>query len=337
MLSRAKPFAQIYVEDAVRDHPRTGMILRRFPRSEVVAIDDYKNVFGRARQDFWRQKASPKLILARKKDRFLYAGNDLLQGNQLPNFCYNALVLNCPYDCHYCYLQGMYPGANIVAFVNLEDYFHATEEAVLNRIDKRDPLHLAISYDTDLLALEGKLGFAAEWINWARDREDVLLELRTKSAHTRTFTEIPPTPSMRIAWTLSPESICRRYEMGAPSLTRRLQALLTAAEAGWRLAICIDPILKSPEGETVYPAFVHQLGKTLPWEAIERIELGVFRVGTTFFKRMQKRVDTDLLHYPFEHDTSAVSYNRKERLELVNRVREPLLNYTSREKIFLWT
>jgi spore photoproduct lyase len=94
MFLKAKAYSHIYVEEAAREHPRTQAILKRFPASKVIVIDDYQNVFGRGRQDFWKQKASPKLILAVKKDNFLYAGNDLLQGNQSPNFCYNALVLN---------------------------------------------------------------------------------------------------------------------------------------------------------------------------------------------------------------------------------------------------
>ena len=36
-------------------------------------------------------------------------------------------MFNCIYDCDYCYLQGMYPSANIVVFVNHEDFFDAVD------------------------------------------------------------------------------------------------------------------------------------------------------------------------------------------------------------------
>jgi len=337
MLLKVKAFSHIYVEDAAREHPRTVAILKRFPNSQVVFIDDYQNVFGRGRQNFWKQKASPKLILALKKDNFLYAGNDLLQGNQSPNFCYNALVLNCPYDCHYCYLQGMYAGANMVAFVNLEDYFEAAIQAILNRSDPENPLHLAISYDTDLMALEGKLGYVSEWIDWARQRDDILMEIRTKSARGRFFEEMEPTSTARFAWTLSPEAISKRYESGAPGLSQRLRAINSAAKAGWRISICVDPILQLPGSDELYKEFVELLSNELPWENIERVELGVFRVGSTFFKRMLKRQDTDLLQYPYEHDKNAVSYKREERERLVEGVLQPLLKNISKEKIFVWT
>ena len=72
MSSKAKAFSHIYVESEAMDHARTQAIIARFPRTQVVEIDDYQNVFGRGRQDFWTQKASPKLILAIKKNQFLY-------------------------------------------------------------------------------------------------------------------------------------------------------------------------------------------------------------------------------------------------------------------------
>ena len=110
-------FAHIYVEHAARDYPQTRALLDRFPHAQVVPVDDYKDVFARPRQHFQTQKNSVKLILAVKKDRFLYPGSGISQRFDLDNFYYNTLLLNCVYNCDYCYLQGMYPSANIVVFV----------------------------------------------------------------------------------------------------------------------------------------------------------------------------------------------------------------------------
>jgi spore photoproduct lyase len=337
MLSKAKSFSHIYVEEGALEHPRAQAILQRFPSSEVVVVDDYQNVFGRGRQDFWRQKASPKLILALKKDNFLYGGNEFLQANMSPNFSYNALVLNCPYDCHYCYLQGMYGGANVVAFVNLEEYFAAAEAGCARRPDPGEVMPLAISYDTDLLALEGILGYTSEWVEWARSRPDMLLEVRTKSAPGRFLRDTPPTPSARLAWTLSPDEVAQRYETGAPSLKVRLKSLREAAELGWRIALCIDPILKLPDGDRLYRDFITLLEKEVPWSSVERVELGVFRVSSAYFKRMLDRPGTDLLQYPYEHANKTVSYNKKEREQLVDTVKTALLPIISKKKIFIWT
>ncbi|NDV62190.1 DNA photolyase [Puniceicoccales bacterium CK1056] len=337
MYSKTSTFSHIYIETCALDHPRTQGILKRFPKSTVVEVDDYQNVFGRGKQNFWRQKASPKLILGIKKDNFLYEGNEFLQANLSPNFCYNALVLNCPYDCHYCYLQGMYGSANVVAFVNMEEYFKAAENQVKARPDPSTPMPLAISYDSDLLSLEGVLGYVKEWVDWSRGQPDVLVEVRTKSAGKRFFLENEPSRSVRMAWTLSPDFVCRQYESGAPGLDARLEALNQAVERGWRISLCLDPILKVKNADRVYREFMDRLSGSLPWEAVERVELGVFRVSTSYFKHMLKRPDTDLLHYPYEHANNAVSYNEAEKDALVELCRGGLMNILSEDKIHIWT
>lgn len=336
MYSKARPFSRIYVEKEVRDHPRTRGILERFPRAQVVMIDDYKNVFGRGGQDFWKQKASMSLVLGRRREGLLYPGNAFLQANLSPNFCYNSSILNCPYDCHYCYLQGMYPSGHLVAFVNLEDFFGAAEAFAGRRPDPASPVPLAISYDADLLALEGVTGFVAEWTEWARRRPDFLVEVRTKSAARRFFREVNPTRQVRFAWTLSPEEICHRYESGAPPLHRRLAALRAALEQGWRVEVCIDPVLRVPDWRAVYTRFAEILAAELPWSGIERLEIGVFRISSTYFKRMQQRPGTDLLHYPYEHANNAVSYQKEEREELTEFVRSLLAPMISQEQVFIW-
>jgi spore photoproduct lyase len=337
MYSKTRTFSHVYVEETVAGHPRTLRILERFPHSRVVAIDDYQNLFGRGGQDFWRQKATPKLILAHKKDNLLYAGNDFLQSNVSPNFGYNAVVLNCPYDCHYCYLQGMYTSANIVAFVNLEDYFGAARDFCARRPDPLRPVELAISYDTDLLALEGVLGYVGEWTEWARRQADVSLEVRTKSTGKRFLEETAPCDAVRLAWTLSPEEIHSRYEPGTPPPARRLEALNAAVRAGWRVSVCVDPMLRVPGWQDIYRSFAARLRESVPWTAVERLELGVFRVSPAYFKRMRRRPDTDLLHYPYEHANNAVSYNKDERSCLVNFLRAELAETLSEDKVYLWT
>jgi spore photoproduct lyase len=337
MYSKTRTFSHIYLEDAVAGHPRAGRILDRFPGSTVIPVDDYQNVFGRGRQDFWRQKAGPKLILARKKENLIYPGNDFLQGNASPNFCYNAPVLNCPYDCHYCYLQGMYGSANIVAFVNQEDYFAAAEAFHQARPDPARETRLAISYDTDLLALEGILGYVREWVEWSRGREGLHLEIRTKSSGKRFFREIEPSPLARFAWTLSPETVARRYEAGAPPLEARIEAMREAASRGWRLALCLDPVIRIPDWERTYTAFTDRLARELPWAAIDRVEIGVFRVGGQHFKRMRRRPGTDLLHYPYEHANNAVSYKETAREEMMHLLQERIRRIISPNQIHIWT
>ena len=102
-------FSHIYIEERAVPYQWAQKVLNRFPEATVIRVGDYKELFARTGQNYRLQKAAMNLILAAKKDRFLYPGSPNAQSFGLKNFHYNALILNCLYDCAYCYLQGMYP------------------------------------------------------------------------------------------------------------------------------------------------------------------------------------------------------------------------------------
>ena len=72
------------------------------------------------------------LILAKKTSPFLYPITDMVQGHRMPSFFYTTPMLNCLYNCEYCFLQGMYSSGNIVIFVNQND-FHDAIKLELNQ------------------------------------------------------------------------------------------------------------------------------------------------------------------------------------------------------------
>ena len=188
-------FSHIYYENGAIDSPAAKQILEKFPKAKLIEISDYKDLFNRKRQDWRLQKQSLKLILAKKKSDFLYSGSDVTPDFNQKNFYYNTLVMNCLYDCHYCYLQGMYPSANIVIFTNLEDYFQKTDEMLKEKGDA----YLSISYDTDLLAFENLLSYCGHWIEYASKRKNLKIELRTKSANYTAIKKLAPSENFILA------------------------------------------------------------------------------------------------------------------------------------------
>ena len=154
-------FSHIYVEEAVWNHPRTQKILSRFPQAQVIPVHHYKDVFCRRGQSVVRQHKTQNLILAEKKNNLIYQGAPVCQSFGNHWFYYTSCMMNCIYDCEYCYLKGMYPSANVVLFVNLEDIF-----AEVERLLEQHSVYLCVSYDTDLLAVEPVIGYTAEWMRF---------------------------------------------------------------------------------------------------------------------------------------------------------------------------
>ncbi len=331
MNPRIRPFERIYVEEAAREHPGTARVLEQLASSRVIVIDHYKDLFNRPRQDWRAQKQAPSLILARRRDDFLYDGSAHTPDFGHPRFFYNALALNCVYDCGYCYLQGMFPGAHVTLFVNNEDYLAAADRAL-----RDGPLYLALSYDTDLLTFEHLLPHAREWLAFARSRPELTVEIRTKSARYNLLRGIEPIPNAVLAWTLSPQPVVERHEAMTPSLRHRVRAAAEAMRDGWRVRICIDPILRVPDWEKVYPDFIDELAGHLNLANIQDFSLGVFRINKDYLKNMKRRAaPSELLHYPYENNNGLSSYPKPQRDDMTALVRECLLRHVGAERIFV--
>ena len=65
----------IYIEDAIKNHPRTKFILNKFKKSRIIEINNYGEIFNKRNQNFRIQKANPDLILAHKKNSFILSKN----------------------------------------------------------------------------------------------------------------------------------------------------------------------------------------------------------------------------------------------------------------------
>lgn len=331
-------FSHLYIERGAIGYPFTRRIRDRFTKARVVEIDDYKAVFARPRQRFQAQKESMKLILAVKKDRFLYDGSGHSQDFNLENFYYNTLMFNCVYNCDYCYLQGMYPSANIVVFVNLEDYFTATREGIGNRSNSSQPLYLCISYDTDLLAFESIAPYCRAWIEFVRGEPDLLVEIRTKSAAYRAIRDLPPTDRVVLAWTLSPEPVAARFEHGAAPLRLRLDAIQSAMEDGWPVRLCFDPVLAVPSWKSVYGELLEETFRRIDPTGVRDVSVGVFRMTKGYFQRMRRqRQDTPLLYGEHVQEGTTVTYPAGQREEMTSFLRQRLGEHFKEDQIGVWS
>lgn len=328
-----KTFSHIYIEDSLRNHPKVIDIISKFPNSQTIMISHYKDVFCRSKQNFYMQKQTPKLILANNRNNLIYEGAPVCQNFGHDYFYYTSCVMNCLYDCEYCYLQGMYSSANIVLFLNIEDTFDQIIELL-----QKHPVYLCISYDTDLLALEGILGYVRKWMDFTKSHPNLTIEIRTKSSNFGAIKDIGPTNNVILAWTLSPNEIVDNYEHNTPSLDARLKSVLEAMECGYPVRLCFDPLIYVQGFEEVYNTFIQHVFSTIPYEELYDVSVGVFRVSTDYLKRMRKqRPHSSVIQFPYEH-TSGISHYGHERSEyMISYVSNLIQNYIPKDHIFCWS
>lgn len=321
----------IYIESAVRRHPRAQAILKRYPNARLVECDRYQSVFNRRAQNFRVQKARPSLILAEKAKPMLYT----VPGDQHLGAAHNyyfSHLLNCPFDCRYCFLQGMFSSANYVLFLNYEDF--AGEIAKVCQ-GHEDQVHLFSGYDCDSLALEPLTGFAAHFVDAVAEIDNALLELRTKSTQIRSLLSREPHGHCVVAMSLAPDVVAERLEHGAPSLGDRLQALARLQTHGWPIGLRFDPLVPFENAASVYAKFIAQVMSHLDPLAVHSVTLGNLRLPREFGKRMFKLYpDEPLFAGPLRETNGTYIYRGAEEQDLLACANNALTQHISADRIF---
>ncbi|HUX13117.1 MAG TPA: DNA photolyase [Spirochaetia bacterium] len=323
-------FSRVYVESGAREYPICREILARLRTLPVTEISNYHEVFSRPRQSFAAQKRMPALILAVKSGTFLYRGGDRINSWQRDSVHYNDLVRNCVYDCEYCFLQGMHPSANAVVFVNVDDYFAATQQA----LEEAGSLFLSISYLTDLLGFEPIVPYTRKWIDFARSRSRLQLEIRTKSDNYPALRGIEAAQNIVFVWSIAPAGVAAAIERGTASFPNRLFAARSAIQAGFRVRLCFDPVILRAGWEEEYRTAVRETFRRLPAERIEFVSVGGLRMGVDQFSKFRKdNPSRARLFTPYRSVDRMVSYSATAEARVVEVMGEAIGKFLPDERI----
>ena len=198
----------------MRQHARTQALQERFPDVPHIVCQHYGQVFNRHGQDFRMQKQRPALILAEKRDRKVLPAPPGYGIGGEANY-YFSHILNCLYDCRYCFLQGLYQSANYVFFLNYED-FQEQIDAVLEQHPGKESVYFFSGYDGDSFALETLTGFVGQHLDFFRARPRAVLELRTKSLKAGDLLQHEPFANAVVAFSLTPDPVSRPTRPASP-------------------------------------------------------------------------------------------------------------------------
>ena len=366
-----KSFSHIYVEEKVflddGYRKKAEEIMSHFPDAVVVPIGHYKDVFNRHKQNYVRQHEAQALILAVKQGTLVYPGAKVCQSMGNKHFYYTSCMMNCLFDCEYCYLKGMYPSGNMVIFLNLQDIFTEVEALL-----KEHPVYLCVSYDSDLMAIEKLTGYVRQWIDFTNRHPELTIEVRTKAGNID-FNSLlegtvesggyetdsddgdnEPAENSRglandengnfvssrniFAFTLSPDYVVKHYEHKTGSLEGRLKSVKKALELGFAVRLCFDPMIFCPDWRREYGNMMDKVFADIPVEKIYDFSVGSFRLSEEYLKNMRRNMpDSAVVQYPYENDHGVYHYSQKLTDEMENWMVERLRERVPEEKIFRWS
>jgi len=324
----------VYVEEQVAEHPRARQVLARYPEADAVRIAcrHYGEVFNPSAQSFRLQKTNPALILAAKRQRLVLPAPAGYGLGGAHNY-YFSHMLNCLYDCRYCFLQGMFRSAHHVLFVNYEDFGAAIDRTLAEHAP--GDCWFFSGYDCDSLALDPLTGFADWCLRFFAERPTAHLELRTKSTQIRALLAREALPNVVVAFSFTPEGVHAALEHKVPSLDKRLAAARRLAERGWRLGLRFDPLVYSRDFAAEYTRLFDTVFRALDPGALHSVSYGTFRLPRDFFKTMVAMYPEEpLFAGPLATEQALVGYQQPLESELIAFCTQRLAEHLPAGKLF---
>ena len=322
----------IYIEQDIASHPRTRDILNRYPDATHISIDTYGEIFNRKSQNFRLQKHQASLILAKKhKGHVLPTPKQYGLGAE-HNY-YFSHMLNCLYDCRYCFLQGMFQSAHYVLFVNYDDFLHEIEQTIATHKDQS--VHFFSGYDCDSLALDPLTGFIDAFLPFFKDKPDTLIELRTKSTQARSLLKQEPLANCVVAFSFTPGKISQELEHKVPPFEKRLNTMVELQQAGWQIGLRFDPLIYCDDYANLYQEMFSTLFERLDLSLIHSVSLGSFRLPKPYFRKLEKLYpDEALLAAPLEEEDKQIGYPAGIRNDMLAFAAEQIKKHIPDNKFF---
>lgn len=325
-------FSSLYIEESVIDHPRTQAICQRFPQVQQIPCKHYGEVFNKHSQNFRLQKKKPALILAKKMGKLVLPTPVGYGIGGTKNY-YFSHMLNCIFDCRYCFLQGMFRSAHYVHFVNTEDFFDEIQKTIEEHPGETSTFFSG--YDCDSLALEPVTGFIESSLPFFAQNPKGLLELRTKSTQIQFLLKHPPIENCIVAYSLTPKEVGQALEHKTPPLHQRLQAIEKLSRKGWRIGLRLDPMIPCQNIEQIYEPFFEQIFQKVDPKSIHSVSLGGLRLPKSAYQRIQKLYpDEKLFSYLQESKSCMMSFPQSAEKALLEFCEKNILQNISKERFF---
>ena len=285
----------VFVERGSADSPLAKRVLGAIPRAvPVTHIDDAREASmpSSARDPFGAGKR--RLVIARRKTPFLVA----CPAGSSKFACCGYLVLtlasNCPMDCSYCFLQEyLADNPAFQVYANFADSFDELDQ--LSRSAPDRSFRVGTGELADSLAFDSITGLSRDLVDFFSARENLTLELKTKTDEIENLLESDPCGRVLVSWTLSPDSVYRSSEHRTASPTARIAAAREVLDAGYRVAFHFDPLIAYPDAERDYLLLIDELLDSIAPKDVSFVSIGGLRMTPTLRTAARARFPHDAM------------------------------------------
>jgi spore photoproduct lyase len=190
---------------------------------------------------------------------------------------YNVInaITNCPMDCSYCVLQGYLNNPFLTLYSNWDDLLQEIE-SFLSHHPQPFP-RLGTGELSDSLALDSIFPLSQLLISFFAERNNGILELKTKSAEVNHLLHLKHRGRTVFSWSLNPTKRIEEEETRTATLGERIDAAKRCQEKGYPVGFHFDPIIYYEGWEKGYQETILSLFKRIDPKRVIWISLGGFR------------------------------------------------------------
>ncbi len=284
----------IHIEEGVRASALARRVIAAAPptvpvnyvadgRQAARPIEGVDDSFGAGKR---------RMVIMRRRSPFLMA----CPAGSSKFACCGYLVLtlasNCPMDCGYCFLQEYVadnPGFQVYA--NYADAFDELER--LRRNSPARGFRVGTGELADSLAFDSITGISRDLVEYFASRDDLTLELKTKTDEIENLLTLDPKGRTLVSWTLSPERVFQSTEHRTASPAARIEAARRVLVASYRVGFHLDPIIAYAEAERDYLELLERLFDSIAPERIAFISMGGLRMTPALRAVARRRFPRD--------------------------------------------
>jgi len=295
-----KPYIpeRLIIEKSVIDSQITSNVLAKIPDLPVDYIDSIDEVLQETKYrnpTFSRAKKS--LILAAGKGKLFKACPGQQSRGTSKNICCDYFVINfasnCHMECSYCYLQSYLNFPYLIVFANIEKIF----EELRTTLDQHPEKNFRIGTGelADSLALDPLTGYSRPLVKFFAERNNAILELKTKSDFIENLLGLDHRGKTVVAWSLNPKFIQECEEHKTASIDQRLAAAQACIREGYQVAFHFDPMIHYSGWQEGYQEVISEIYSRIPSSSICWISLGGLRMTPSLLDVIRKRFPKSIL------------------------------------------
>ncbi|MBN2270741.1 MAG: hypothetical protein JXN61_09010 [Sedimentisphaerales bacterium] len=266
----------ILLWEKVAEHTEVRRIIKLFPSAEVRLV----------KQQRYRPSANTpasQTLLDGKRTLMIGQTSSFVghfDGRLGPNVrCrpYYKLVPvsnGCPFYCTYCYLAFVYRkhAPFIKININYETMFRQIRRAVPGP-DGTASFNMGEMLDS--LALDHVTNLTTHLVPFFSEFSNAYLMLLTKSNNIANLLQLKPNRQTVVSWSINTQQMIDTHEVGAASLSQRIQAAKACQDHGYRIRLRIDPGMLHRGWRDAY---TDMIGRAMTAIRPENITLGMLRL-----------------------------------------------------------